>query len=378
MSEYQYVFFAAIDKPLDDKQLDYMHDQSTRADITRWQFENEYHYGDFRGDAVEMMRRGYDVHLHYADFGVRKIMLRLPHGLPVDSATFSKYKVDLGIEWKKDAKGPGGVLIIDPEGDSSCYGEGFYDLERMADALPRIRETLIEGDPRLLYLAWLACVCSYGEEDTVIEAPVPAGLGKLPKEFDRFADFYELSLDLVKAAATASAPAPKVFDKERLIDPWLKKCSAKQLRDFVRRVIDGEGEVLRAELLALIRDEQGGAPWPLAPGGRTYAELEELADKKTLAREKSEQRAKERARKKRLDAIAADPSAAIDEANELVEARSLNNYSEAAIILAELREALGPSKGSTRADAAAKQLVKSNPTLHHLKKALKKQELNYN
>ncbi len=44
MSVFQYIYFAAGDKPLDDKQLEYMRHQSTRAEVTRWQFTNEYHY----------------------------------------------------------------------------------------------------------------------------------------------------------------------------------------------------------------------------------------------------------------------------------------------------------------------------------------------
>ncbi|TWU09736.1 hypothetical protein [Allorhodopirellula heiligendammensis] len=62
MSEYQYIYFAAVDRALDDKQLAFMEKQSTRANATRWQFEVEYNYSDFRGNAIEMVRRGVTVH----------------------------------------------------------------------------------------------------------------------------------------------------------------------------------------------------------------------------------------------------------------------------------------------------------------------------
>ena len=51
MSEYQYVAFRAIDRAVSKKDLAYMRRQSTRAEITPWFFENEYHYGDFHGNA---------------------------------------------------------------------------------------------------------------------------------------------------------------------------------------------------------------------------------------------------------------------------------------------------------------------------------------
>ena len=62
MSEYQYVGFRAIDSAVSEKNLEYMRRQSSRAKITPWSFENEYHYGDFHGNAVEMLHRGYDSH----------------------------------------------------------------------------------------------------------------------------------------------------------------------------------------------------------------------------------------------------------------------------------------------------------------------------
>jgi len=123
MSEYQFVHFLAIDRPLDDKQLAFMERQSTRAEITRWEFTNEYHYGDFHGNAMEMLRRGYDVHLHYANFGIRRLMIRLPAGLPCDQKTFRAFKAEYGLAWHADKKGKGGILEIYPEADAGTYEE---------------------------------------------------------------------------------------------------------------------------------------------------------------------------------------------------------------------------------------------------------------
>lgn len=81
MSEQQYVAFRAIDKPVSKDNLEYMHTQSSRAEITARAFDNEYSYGDFRGDIKEMMRRGFEFHLHYANFGIRKLCIRFPNGI---------------------------------------------------------------------------------------------------------------------------------------------------------------------------------------------------------------------------------------------------------------------------------------------------------
>lgn len=105
MSEFQYIGFRAVDVPLSDDQLGYMEHQSSRAEITRWSFDNTYRYGDFRGNAVDMLRRGYDVHLHYANFGIRKLMIRLPHGLPTSKARSLQYIGGERVAWRPDAKG---------------------------------------------------------------------------------------------------------------------------------------------------------------------------------------------------------------------------------------------------------------------------------
>ena len=47
MSEYQYYEFRTIDRALSDKEMNEMRAVSTRAEITRTSFVNEYMYGDF-------------------------------------------------------------------------------------------------------------------------------------------------------------------------------------------------------------------------------------------------------------------------------------------------------------------------------------------
>lgn len=84
-----------------------------------------------------------------------------------------------------------------------------------------------------------------------------------------------------------------------------------------------------------------------------------------------------RAKEKRLKAIASKPADAVLKAEKLVKARSTDNYYEAASILADLRDALGPEKGPKRANAAAEKLVRAHPTLSYLKKALCEQGLSY-
>src|SRR5438270_5136561 len=150
MSEYQYVGFRAIDGPVSEQNLKFMRRQSSRAEITPWSFDNEYNYGDFGGDEVEMLRRGYDVHLHYANFGVRKLMIRLPHGLPDLEAAKSYFEED-ALSFLKDKQGPGGILSMDPNYEPGDLEE-LWEVDALLDRLIPLRGEILNGDLRPLYL----------------------------------------------------------------------------------------------------------------------------------------------------------------------------------------------------------------------------------
>jgi hypothetical protein len=371
MSEYQFVHFLAIDRPLDERQLGFMEQQSSRAEITPLEFANEYQFGDFHGNAREMLRRGYDIHLHYANFGVRRLWIRLPAGLPCDRRTFNAFRVEHCLEWIADKKGHGGILEIEPEADAGTFEEDLFDIDELLPIIAPIRELLIGGDLRSLYLAWLAC--SY--DDEAMEPPVPAGLGKLPPAMKAMAAFYELSDDVIAAAALCSPPAPKSTDAAQRLKDWIAKQGQNELRELVGRLLGGDAAATRSETLARIRDEAGAGAWPLAEPTRTLAQLRESATRLGDQRLEREKQAGDRARRKRLAAIAADPSKSIATVEELVKERSVRSYQEAARQLADLREALGPEIGPARARAAAEKLRRENPTLRGLIGAFRKQGL---
>jgi hypothetical protein len=78
MSEYQYYEFQAIDRPLSEADRQALRDLSTRARITATSFTNSYEWGDFKGDPAKLMERWFDLHLYLANWGSRRLMIRLP------------------------------------------------------------------------------------------------------------------------------------------------------------------------------------------------------------------------------------------------------------------------------------------------------------
>ena len=78
MSEYQYYEFQAIDRPLDERAMAALRSITSRARITPTSLVNVYHFGDFKGDPDRLMDQYFDAHLYVANWGTRRLMLRLP------------------------------------------------------------------------------------------------------------------------------------------------------------------------------------------------------------------------------------------------------------------------------------------------------------
>ncbi len=109
MSEYQYYEFQAIDRPLSAADRQALRDLSTRARITPTRFTNSYEWGDFRGDPRKLMEQWFDLHLYLANWGSRRLMMRLPARL-VDRKTLNAFLTEVDFATLKAA---GGALILD-------------------------------------------------------------------------------------------------------------------------------------------------------------------------------------------------------------------------------------------------------------------------
>lgn len=210
MSEYQYYEFLAVDRPLTAAEQAEVRQLSSRATITATSFTNEYHWGDFQGSPEEMMQRYYDAHLYLANFGSRRIMLRLPRRL-LRPDTAGQYCVDGQVSISTTRE----FVILDLASENEP-GDGAEDAEYPLSVIAGVRSELAAGDLRPLYLAWLAAYGGWergqgyfdeADEDTA-EPPVPAGLGSLSAPQRGLADFLRLDPDLLEVAAAASPARP--------------------------------------------------------------------------------------------------------------------------------------------------------------------------
>lgn len=382
MSEYQYVVFQAVDSPLNDKQLQFAKRQSTRAEVSRWSLSVEYHYSSFRGNVDGLLQNGYDVYLEYTNYGSREIKLRLPSGMPFAESVWSKYVDGEQLSWKRDTKGSGGILSLLPFHEAGDL-DHVWEPQRYLEAAIKVRERLMHGDLRPLYLLWLcAADDDYNDPQESIEPPVPYGIADWSMYGGELLPFFGLDPLLLVAAGKDVHAAPTDASQ----DPsarWVNALDEQSAKDMLLRLLTGDMASVKANLLAQIRDSQTPGDWPTTDKQRTFDQLlqnaaalraEEAAKqaRKAQAQAKREAAKAERERADRMNEMLKSPDEWLRESERLVASGGTHNYKAAAELLRELGQAIGGDKGDNMARRQAENLVKKHPTLSHLKSALRK------
>src|SRR5580704_17688955 len=173
MSEYQYYEFQAIDRPLDQAAQEALRSISSRARITATSFTNHYEWGDFKGDPPKLMEQWFDLHLYLANWGTRRLMMRLPKRL-VCRADIDPFLRE--IDWV-EVRNAGNNLIVDIHLDEAGPDDEWDDGSGRLATLAPLRSDVLSGDFRLFYLLWLTAVQDNLIADDAVE-PL-AGIGPL-------------------------------------------------------------------------------------------------------------------------------------------------------------------------------------------------------
>lgn len=247
VGEYQYYEFVALDQALSAKQQGELRAVSSRGRITSSSFVNDYQWGDLKADPAKWMERYFDAHLYLANWGTRRIMLRLPKAV-LAPATAEVFCVgESAVSWATRTH-----VIVDLRSEDEDGDEEWWDEEgRLAPIVP-VRAELAGGDRRLLYLAWLLCVQNRELDDDEPEPPDPAGLARLSGPLRALADFLRLDPDLLDAAASASRPLTEQEPSAAALRRWVKSLPAADKDEVLLRVLRGDGGLLRSELLRAV------------------------------------------------------------------------------------------------------------------------------
>lgn len=325
MSEYQYYEFQAIDRPLTPAEQKKVAGLSSRVDPHPTSAVFVYHYSDFRGDPLQVLQRYYDAFFYIANWGTTRLAFRLPRHL-VDLETMNRYCVEeyVGIRRASDYVLLN-IAVHNEDGYGWTEGEG-----RLAPLLP-LREALLRGDLRLLYLAWLTTLNTWELDEAVVEPPIPAGLRDLTPPLKAFIEEFGLDPQLVTVAAKESPPIRAA--NEEAIGQAIASLSPEEQRAWLLRLAQGE-----LKLEVAFRHHLLGKEQQAAPGRRTVDDLLTAAkDERTRIKREKAARAEAR-RIKELEALAPKAEETWTHATQLIEQGKPGPYKEAVALLVKLHD----------------------------------------
>lgn len=337
MSTYQYYEFQAIDRPLTAKEQSTIQKLSSRVELTPHRAVFLYNYGDFRGKPEEIVTKYFDVMFYIANWGTRQLIFRFPKAI-VDPGWYEPYELPYAITIKQtDSYVVLNININDEDGEMS----GWVDGEGWLPKLLPLRDQLLTGDVRLLYLAWLRAVPNCkgyrGIEADPIEPPIPPGLGKLSAPLETFIDLVELDSDLVTVAAKASQKAPAKSAPS--LEAGLADLSASEKEEFLLKLVRREPHV-DLQLINRLKELAGpadGVPKSVS-GYRRLSELTGMIDAAYAKRIKKEQEAARRKRNKELKALVPKEGKLWQQVVFLIETKQARPYDEATALLKDLRD----------------------------------------
>lgn len=369
MSEYQYYEFAAIDQPLTRTDMAKLRAISTRAEITPTGFVNHYEWGDLKADPSDWMRRYFDAFVYTANWCSCRLVLRVPlktfkkselkpfttqHTLRIE-ASDEHWVIDWSLDESEDY-------------DRFSVEDGHGWMRRLVP----LRDYLLRGDLRPLYLGWLAAASRGELGDGALEPEVPPGLSELSPPLQALVEFLEIDPDMLAAATTGSAQIQRNdTQKTDRMDAWLNEWSRDEMMAALKLIVQGQGHEAERQ----VRSRH--ATWLKAqrPSStssalrRSVDELRELAQSASVGR--LEREAKERAkqeteRRQQREAYLRLLMADVDKHWAAIDAQarrgSASGYEQAVRGLTELAEGYAITSNPKEFDRALRRMLVRHAT----------------
>ena len=357
MSEYQYYEFRAIDRPLTKEEMAELRSLSSRATISPTGFVNEYHWGDLKGDPAQWMRQYFDAYVYSANWCSCTLALRLPRDvfaksdlqpyMAEDALSIDAAKTHWIINWS---------LGENENHERFAMEEGPGWIDRL---IP-LRDELLRGDLRPLYLGWLAAVSSGDIDDDALEPTVPLGLSRLSAAQKALVEFLEIDADVLAAAAAGSPDADEVDDDDSA-ETWLAGLPGSEMKLVLSMLLRGASAQAERRVKAAFFawQKESGSIASSHTTQRSAAELRAVAyaGEELRVAQQAQERARDAAavhaqREARLRSMAGNVAQCWHALAQTAQRGTSSAYDEAARAMAELAEAYALTSSRQEFDRA--------------------------
>ena len=337
MSEYQYYEWQTVDRLLTEDEQQAVRNLSSHIEVSSSRAVVTYAYGSFKHDPRQVLARFFDAHLYLANWGSRRLMFRFPSGL-VGRDMVDPHCIQDRITFKT----ADGFDVLDMD-LSEEEGGGWIEGEGALSGLISLRNDILHGDYRSVYLAWLKAMSvrdgylPHGRKSSALKPTVPAipvGLKQLTPALKRFVEQFDVPASLVEAAAEHSPELAETVAMD--FRPLVAQFPREECDRFLCRFAQGDvtaGMELKKQLLAL----ESRPPAASGPS-RSIDELLKRAEAIETARKRRQEQEARRKHEAEMKALAEREAETWQQVASLVDRKQTKSYDEAVQLLAKLAQ----------------------------------------
>ncbi|HSG41900.1 MAG TPA: hypothetical protein VLA72_01985 [Anaerolineales bacterium] len=341
MSEYQYHEWQTLERPLTAAEQKAVNDLSSHIDVTSTQACVTYNWSSFRHDPINVLAKYFDAYLYLANWGTRRLAFRFPKVL-ADVPAIEAYC----DEYHTNIKTIGDVQVLEFDMDEEVGLDEWIDERGLLSTLAHLRDDIIQGDLRALYLAWLKAMLlesgGYDEDEddpenffNDPEPPLPAGLKQLTPPLNAFMDFFEIDPFLVAAAAELSTSLSPAQQAD--FAPLISRLTRPECDEFLLKIVNAEPGAVAALRKRLLSFEDSK---PKVDGNlRTFGDLLRTAER--LQQAESKRQAEEGHKKHiaEMQELAKREAKSWQDVENLIQSGyAASNYDEATALLGKLQQ----------------------------------------
>lgn len=332
MSEYQYYEFRSIDRPLTKEEQKEIGSWSSRTHPTPTGAIFSYSYRDFPKNEKRVVEKYFDAMFYFANWGTKRLIFKFPKEL-INIDLIEKYCSQEEISISES-----GTNILLDFYFSDEEGNGWIEGEGWLESLIGLRNDILRGDYRSLYLVWLhACSLRRDWEDFDNDEPepqIPENLDTLNGGLKSLVELLDIDKEILSVAAKESVRTG--VERELDVKGLIQHLSDREKEDFLVRLAQGE-PLLSVRLLKRLQELSKSPEKVLTKVrkrtiGAIFREAEHIKQK----RKETERRKREADRLKKLTKFEAKESQLWEDVYRHISEKNPKAYDVAVAILRDL------------------------------------------